>query len=1638
MAVITLDWRETGSVGVRRTFNSIFRDAQQTQRQVDQLGRSLQGLGSRGVQVNTGDSTRRITALSNRAQELRQRLRDVSGQPVRVQVQSSGFREFSQSVGNTGQQLTAVQQRLIQYQQANAQLANSLSLPISSVRQLNVALSTLPGQTANVAARYTELRSAGESSVNAFRQLNTEFGLSRQQFDSLQASIGLSTQSLTALSLASGAVATAIGSIFQGGASNFLDLERSLQGAAIRAGESREGFGSVADEVRRLGAETRFTAPQVAAVTDQLSRIGFTANEQEQALDGLIRTALSSGESIGTVTQVVATALRQFNLGTEQTAQVGDLLSTAANRSNVSVGSLGQALRFVAPQARQLGVSLNDTVLALSLLGDNALQGGIGGRNLARALEVLNQASAATNSELAELSNGNEKAAGALQRLGTVTRDAEGNFLPLFDVLGQIQQELAGLENQADRDILLSALGGGTQGGRALNTLISTLNDAPKSVSRLRNELENAEATAARASEEFQRGLPGAVTQIQSAFEGLQIRFFEEFQDEAEAIVRAATGLIRTFLGLPQPIQSALIATTALTGVLSAAVAVIAGYQIAVRTLGVANVSLSASTIRAQAAQSAATAATVANTVAARSNAIAQINVATALNGIAAASGRAVAGLGAQTTALRASAAVSARGFAATLSGLQLNVQTLGQLRSAVIGNPFFQAGVYAGVAAAVIAVADTFNEVTESAGETRERIQGIQDALGDVARARQAAAQSGSGQEDSAIEEELAQNAELAADRLSLLQRVLDQIRGPIRSVEGNIDALVEGLIRLLPLPDGVRRGLLSLINLFPQQATAAEAAANRQAVAFGDLISQTDDLIDSVNQGISSGADASILEAQLTALQNNVSALEAERPVTEDAIRIRNVYLDILKETEQQLRSNIDEQQSNASAVGQASDQISAAVNNQAAAFDNLLRSTQNSLSATDGDELATRANLEEEKARLILNGSSVDAVEEVNQRIFDSEQAFNESRIQQLEIAKRRIDELSALDPRSASNNADEIESIDTELRELRIENAQAISENAEEQEERRLQAVRRSFDQQAALIEANSQERARALIALEQELTLSGTPEQVIRATVELAGIEDARTQLNEQIALEQRRRDQFEEGTEDRASAIAQIDRLQTDLDRNELEAIRARRQQEQSAEDARIEAIRREGQEAERSLDIQAQAQELFFNQQQRNAKESARIFDLATDSLDNQNSALERRGQLLSAQNSLQDALDSGEVQGLERALAIRRQLNSDEELSANARRGLERELSAITGSRSTSERRIQQELLQAEQQRSQNRLLALDAQQSVERASLVLDQNRERLAAQRAIIESEIASIQARAARAALAADQARLQIQERTLQSELAQETNPEEQARLQAAIQQNRLGQQAGDNAISEASQSIAEQEQITELRRQDLANLEASQVQRREALVLEQQLAQFQLLQSEAADARARATETAAEGSRSLANTANRNAIALERQRDAAEQLASALVRAAQASQSIQGGPTAGLPGFRDGTSPSGAPGGLAVVGEAGPEIVNLPRGAQVFSQNRSKQMAMQAMQTNPEIAKHFLNSPALANITPNLTPLVSQHLISQNNISTASMERELSRQTTLLESLKDAEDKRALSERIRGGRGARR
>ncbi len=193
---------------------------------------------------------------------------------------------------------------------------------------------------------------------------------------------------------------------------------------------------------------------------------------------------------------------------------------------------------------------------------------------------------------------------------------------------------------------------------------------------------------------------------------------FGEFANlGARPVVDAAIELVGAFNALPTPIQRTLIATTALTGVLAAAVAAVTAYNLAngqrIVQEAVSIVNTTRKTIATTAETAAVAAATVAQSL------------------YAAATGQATAAQIAQVAAIQ-SAAVA---FAAV-----------------------------AGAAASVAIVVDTFLSATEQAREIEQATRDVQDALDSL--------------NGDSLEVQVRGNVEALNDEINVLQRGLDRVR--------------------------------------------------------------------------------------------------------------------------------------------------------------------------------------------------------------------------------------------------------------------------------------------------------------------------------------------------------------------------------------------------------------------------------------------------------------------------------------------------------------------------------------------------------------------------------------------------------------------------------------------------------------------------------------------------------------------------------------------------------------------------------------------------------------------------------------------------------------------------------------------
>ncbi len=333
-------------------------------------------------------------------------------------------------------------------------------------------------------------------------------------------------------------------------------------------------------------------------------------------------------------------------------------------------------------------------------------------------------------------------------------------------------------------------------------------------------------------------------------------------------------------------------------------------------------------------------------------------------------------------------------------------------------------------------------------------------------------------------------------------------------------------------------------------------------------------------------------------------------------------------------------------------------------------------------------------------------------------------------------------------------------------------------------------------------------------------------------------------------------------------------------------------------------------------------------------AQREAAALDVATKAIERQGELLKAKANLMQATTAAATSEKQIEVDRAKRAVEVRKSLEG-QNLSAQERAALERELASLGASSQQSTIQLLQKQYQLENQLATQKREALKAEQAQAQAQLELDLKRNELAANRAVIEARIGELKAKAAVAdAQSALQEQRVANQRAIvaaQANLAKaqkEKQPEAIAQAKAELSNTQSSATTGEKS---AQDGIALAQQQAGLATQNTKEAIAQKAQGAEVEALARKTLEVQqksiLRQFEAAEA------------------ARLNAQNLEAARTAAEGIAAAMERAKAAQSAISGASgnapanqaiPANLPGRRTGGSV--AEGTAYVVGETEPEV----------------------------------------------------------------------------------------------------
>ena len=319
-----------------------------------------------------------------------------------------------------------------------------------------------------------------------------------------------------------GAAATAMAGFAATSVATGAEFDKSMSQVAATMGTTVDQIDNLRNFAQEMGRTTAFSATQAADALNYMALAGYNADQSMEMLPNVLNLAAAGDMELARASDMVTDAQSALGLKMEDMTGFVDQLAKTASKSNTSVSQLGEAILTIGGTAKTLSGGTTELNTALGILADNGIKGAEGGTKLRNVVLSL---SAPT-----------DKAADVLKELGIVTKDAQGNMLPLDNLMGQLSKSLDGL-GTADKAAIIKQIFN-KQDIAAVNALLDTSADRWDELSAAIDDSTGAADAMAKTQLD---NLAGDITLFKSALEGAQIAISDSLSPALREFVQFGT-----------------------------------------------------------------------------------------------------------------------------------------------------------------------------------------------------------------------------------------------------------------------------------------------------------------------------------------------------------------------------------------------------------------------------------------------------------------------------------------------------------------------------------------------------------------------------------------------------------------------------------------------------------------------------------------------------------------------------------------------------------------------------------------------------------------------------------------------------------------------------------------------------------------------------------------------------------------------------------------------------------------------------------------------------------------------------------------------------------------------------------------
>lgn len=303
-------------------------------------------------------------------------------------------------------------------------------------------------------------------------------------------------------------------------------FDSSMAKVAAISGATGDDLDTLTEKAKEMGAKTKFSASESADAFTYMAMAGWKTEDMLGGIEGIMNLAAASGENLASVSDIVTDALTAFGLQASDSAHFADVLAAASNSANTNVSMLGGSFKYVAPVAGALGYSIEDVSVALGLMANSGIK--------------AEQAGTSMRAMLSRLAKPTKEVANAFESLGMdaseAIQNADGTMKPFSETMQILRDKMAGL-SEAEKANVAAAIAG----QEAMSGMLAIVNASDSDFEKLTSAIANADGTAQGMADTMNDNLPGAITILKSALEGLGIAIYENGSGKLKEFVEKIT-----------------------------------------------------------------------------------------------------------------------------------------------------------------------------------------------------------------------------------------------------------------------------------------------------------------------------------------------------------------------------------------------------------------------------------------------------------------------------------------------------------------------------------------------------------------------------------------------------------------------------------------------------------------------------------------------------------------------------------------------------------------------------------------------------------------------------------------------------------------------------------------------------------------------------------------------------------------------------------------------------------------------------------------------------------------------------------------------------------------------------------------